>query len=1460
MQLPNTVPTSRESANTVLNQILDDRGTANDFAITGITNALDLIALQLYSKSTPFIAELIQNADDNKFNPDSVPSLEFTLIPDEQNNNNHVLLVECNDSPGLTCSQVDSLAHVGNSTKAQQADSTTRQQTGEKGIGFKSVFKIADVVDVCSGFFEFRLDNTKKLGMLRPLIHDFPRPKRPGWTQFLLHLRTASDYDTVKKSLEALKPQQLLFLRSLRVIKVTAPDFQSTYNTDSQPVAQNQNAEIKTLVSDDSEGVKKRDYFLLRTIVKNMPTATEGRLHVSSAELVLGFPISPPEGNEHPTQNAYAFLPIRDFGFRFIIQADFVVAASREDLEWNITLRDTIPSAFATAVRYFNSNELHPKFIGQLAWARYHWPELLLYTRDDAFWGEVTSSIAETLSGRPVLETRAGSFKRCNEVLSIPSEYRTQDGTLPMIDLQSRLATHLSFKYNQGNESMLLKIFGIKNRNTQDPGIKKMNSAMFRRDLDEFINNDVTLCDGRTFAAVDSVWRDLVATPFKTEHLKPLMKLRLVPIHDEVDGDTWVKPGDNIFFSTPRVSVSNLAKNLDFYIVDRGRCSGPEWERLVRELKVKDLDPAAAIDKIRRQHQDQSQKRKFLNWTKDAILLFRARSHIPEDFDLSALWFLTNGNKKRLRGSEIYLKGCPLLAGPMCTLSDDYTGLLSPAEHIYDPTSSTWRSTTAYVRNKPDCILGHDALPEQYRDFETLFGRYARVRTITSQDVLAEIQELSPDGHDNNISMDIILRAKALIQTLDDALRAEAYILPDGSAKALLKCAFLPARTDAGVELCTAAKCYIPDDTSVQELFASHFAMVDTTLQDIAQLQPLIDCLGLKRRLLSVAATRDTQVNRATINNARTEELRRKMQWFCKLSDSPTEEMLASLAQTTVWDVKTITVTYSLEAKTAKRTTDAFWVEKKTQPQSQINIYLSPKATSGTWAYIDQDLSSILAEDCKITKTKNCQLLPTLLRISADEIPALLDRQRINRAHFELVNGWMAPPDSDSDGTMSVGDPDVGVVEKIDDMEGVQNEDRAQDDNVAKSENAAQDDDMAQDDRVNAGASVAQETVPVDNVAQGRGLAQDDNMVLDADMNDNDLVDDDNTARQDHVAQNDIDDQHDVFQDDDVFDGFMVQDDMAQDEAALSAHERHPVRSSFSPRGADAVLRKESSSRPPSRAGRRIPRPSTAGSSTGFATPRRRTLPDEDDAEVSPPKRSCPQTPVGFAASGCGDDDDAAPVVMEPGPATPGGQHEGQREGHQLNMTVDDAQVGPSLAANIKGENIAQIHELCRRQLAGWNDDEHWTGRLNRERQGSLPRKDLPSYFTYKDFGDGGMVTMMEELGLEHPHLDQLKGKTVTYHIDIKATEGKFKEPFTMTWSQHTMARNLMIGGSVNPEGSPPKDVYVLMRICRVDDIHPDIHVRLDHWSDIRDGKHTVRYSEAVVTPETNRFYNAMSQ
>lgn len=101
-----------------------------------------MLSEELYSKPTHFLLELIQNADDNKYAPDVTPKLSIVYRKDGY------LWVGCNEL-GFTAANVEAICRIAASTK--KVEGSQKGYIGEKGIGFKSVFKVADSVWIKSG-------------------------------------------------------------------------------------------------------------------------------------------------------------------------------------------------------------------------------------------------------------------------------------------------------------------------------------------------------------------------------------------------------------------------------------------------------------------------------------------------------------------------------------------------------------------------------------------------------------------------------------------------------------------------------------------------------------------------------------------------------------------------------------------------------------------------------------------------------------------------------------------------------------------------------------------------------------------------------------------------------------------------------------------------------------------------------------------------------------------------------------------------------------------------------------------------------------------------------------------------------------------------------------------------------------------------------------------------------------
>ena len=258
--------------------------------------------------------ELIQNAEDNSYSRAEVDSediyLSFSLHPDR-------IVLESNED-GFQEKHVKAICSTGESTKT-----TTQGYIGEKGIGFKSVFKVAKKVHVQSGPFSFSFQHTRDssddgLGMVTPLDEEHENLPAGVRTRITLTLLDPSSFKQRAQDLLNIPDTLLLFLTKLTTLHI------NIYPGDGKPT------EIKYIHkvsgSDKREGIRKtgkitgqsieelQEFLVIRKDVKHLP-ADKARENINHATVVLAFPI---DQNEEPIihqQYAFAFLPLRLAGF-----------------------------------------------------------------------------------------------------------------------------------------------------------------------------------------------------------------------------------------------------------------------------------------------------------------------------------------------------------------------------------------------------------------------------------------------------------------------------------------------------------------------------------------------------------------------------------------------------------------------------------------------------------------------------------------------------------------------------------------------------------------------------------------------------------------------------------------------------------------------------------------------------------------------------------------------------------------------------------------------------------------------------------------------------------------------------------------------------------------------------------------------------------------------------------------
>ncbi|KAH7429492.1 hypothetical protein KP509_09G052400, partial [Ceratopteris richardii] len=325
-----------------------------------IGRALQCLSRELYSQDSHFVLELVQNADDNHYGANVYPMLVFMLQQER--------VVVVNNELGFTPANMKALCDVGSSTKIGSAAG----YIGQKGIGFKSVFRVTDSPHIHSKGFHVKFDISEgSLGFILPTLipslNDWPEIEevlaiiessanhgKQTWnTCMVLPLKDSitkgPEIELLSTKFCDIHPSLLLFLRQLCCI---------TIKDDVRGVTR---VMQRYILGDGLVKVSDNELISNWLVIKQQLDALVDRPKVEKTEIALAFPlceISPGEFEAcKEQQQVFAFLPLRSYGLRFIVQGDFVLPSSREDLDtdspWNQWLLSEIPSVCVKALEAF---------------------------------------------------------------------------------------------------------------------------------------------------------------------------------------------------------------------------------------------------------------------------------------------------------------------------------------------------------------------------------------------------------------------------------------------------------------------------------------------------------------------------------------------------------------------------------------------------------------------------------------------------------------------------------------------------------------------------------------------------------------------------------------------------------------------------------------------------------------------------------------------------------------------------------------------------------------------------------------------------------------------------------------------------------------------------------------------------------------------------------------------------
>lgn len=340
-----------------------------------------------------------------------------------------------------------------------------------------------------------------------------------------------------------------------------------------------------------------KQYLVWRHTAEKLPPETR-RPGMSRSEVVLAFPLCQDgQTPEIAPQSVYAFLPIRQYGFDFLLQADFLLSTNREDIlvdsPWNQTLASAVSDAFVNAVVGMSG---FPK--GNIL--RYAWISYLPSTTPlSPLMRDIRDDIFRRLRNTPVIHTQQvyGKLRSPVGLTIVPDLYRDPDGVPFALSGDGRgfVSREYSWVYSDAKNSTLEQL-GVKTMNDED--FMALMVAVLGNDPVAFYRGKTpewhaSFCNSlhttiqNTIRTFDLLW---TSTP-TSQHL---LDLPIIPLR----GGTWATPlvtpwesplistGSTIHYADTSSGAAEIPEGIFIRVVDPEAACNPDRRRLFDLLGV----------------------------------------------------------------------------------------------------------------------------------------------------------------------------------------------------------------------------------------------------------------------------------------------------------------------------------------------------------------------------------------------------------------------------------------------------------------------------------------------------------------------------------------------------------------------------------------------------------------------------------------------------------------------------------------------------------------------------------------------------------------------------------------------------------------------------------------------------------------------------------------------------------
>ncbi len=388
--------------------------------INMLNKALKKLSIGIYQTDFHFIFEIIQNADDNSYLT-NFPSLSFKLVqvdPTSSHGSHGALIIENNET-GFTKKNVVAICGIDDSLKRK---TNKNDSIGEKGIGFKSVFRATYNPHIFSKGYQFCLPANKKDGTLDMVVpywvDEIPPTIDLSLTTIILPLnRTDFSYDDLKENLLRFNLDTILFLNKLKkiVIEVEGETILSlTKEIDSKHFIRI----IQESGSDEKKNLSIKRFLLCKDSFDKPIEMTSEKCNESKSSISIAYPL---DIDSMDYGKLFAYLPVKKMpNIPFLLNADLLLTDSREGINiddpWNKWLISCVPKVFVKAFDRFLDMDEYSESLYKF---------IPLNTSDD-FLQPAVESIIDALKGMAIVLTEPdGKRVKPNEAFLISKDLRS---------------------------------------------------------------------------------------------------------------------------------------------------------------------------------------------------------------------------------------------------------------------------------------------------------------------------------------------------------------------------------------------------------------------------------------------------------------------------------------------------------------------------------------------------------------------------------------------------------------------------------------------------------------------------------------------------------------------------------------------------------------------------------------------------------------------------------------------------------------------------------------------------------------------------------------------------------------------------------------------------------------------------------------------------------------------------